>query len=254
MPCYCVLMNSLLSRCKEVNLVVWKQLVVPPHAQVWISKQPWLLFVRQDKEEEQGVSWVACPWLTRLILKIRFLKTFRILSCLKVGCTHQPSLFPLFYASQALGNQQKHFTIWFPGTQLKVTEWCMWLLLLSRTVPQSFLWFQGLSLPVPLFSVSCLLLRCWLWNLYNVICRSSLNCFQVEIKCKHGEFLSSFGDMYNFFGVWEWYGCKVLGLHMLPCFLGHASISWWTATAAFVLNGRGQGCRKNTCSYKVEVL
>jgi hypothetical protein len=126
-------------------------------------------------------------------------------------------------------------------------------LLLSRTVPQSFLWFQGLSLPVPIFSVSCLLLNCWLWNLYNLICRSSLNCFQVEIKFKHGEFLSSYGDMY-FFGVWEWYGCKVLGLHVLPCFLGRASISWWTATAAFVLNGRGQGCRKSTCSYKMEVL
>jgi hypothetical protein len=26
-----------------------------------------------------------------------------------------------------------------------------------------------------------------------------------------------------------------------------------TATAAFVLNGRGQGCRKSTCSYKMEV-
>jgi hypothetical protein len=49
-------MNSLLSRRKEVNLVVWKQLVVPSHAKVWISKQPWLLFVRQDKEEEQGVG------------------------------------------------------------------------------------------------------------------------------------------------------------------------------------------------------
>jgi hypothetical protein len=30
-----------------------------------------------------------------------------------------------------LGNQQKHFTIWFPGTQLKVTEWCMWCMWLA---------------------------------------------------------------------------------------------------------------------------
>jgi hypothetical protein len=57
-----------------------------------------------------------------------------------------------------------------------------------------------------------------------------------------------------FFGVWEWYGCKVLGfthVAMLPRSCLYLMV---TATAAFVLNGRGQGCRKSTCSYNVEVL